>query len=174
MEKKKGCLVGIVVFLFLVLIIIIAIISCSDDKKEPAPAIGEPAGEETAGEEAAEPAEPADEPEEIDTETLAAAALSLLEANFEGSATVEYDAEESSFNITPTDPAFVAEAIQVMEGSAQALKDWASLVESMKGLSESIAELIPDQYLQVVNPDNPELSLLILLDGYVDYNFADE
>lgn len=74
----------------------------------------------------------------------------------------------------PTDPAFVAEAIQVMEGSAQALKDWAFLVESMKGLSESIADLIPGQYLQVVNPANEDLSLLILLDGYVYYNFADE
>lgn len=169
MEKKKGCLVGVVVFLVLVLAIIIAIISCSDDKKEPAPVIPEPAGEE-----AAEPADGLEEPKDVDAAALAAAALSLLEANFEGTARVEYDAEESSFRITPTDPDFVAAAMVVMEGGDQALKDWAFLVESMKGLSESIADLIPGQYLQVVNPANEDLSLLILLDGYVYYNFADE
>ncbi len=161
MEKRKGCLVGVVVFLFVILIIIIAIISCSDDKKEPVPQ-ADPAGDEIA------------EPPVDDAAALAAAALSLLEANFEGTARVEYDAEESSFRITPTDPDFVAAAMVVMEGGDQALKDWAFLVESMKGLSESIADLIPGQYLQVVNPANEDLSLLILLDGYVYYNFADE
>lgn len=166
MEKKKGCLVGVVVFLVLVLAIIIAIISCSDDKKEPAPVIPEPAGEEAA--------EPADGPEGINTETLAAAALVLLERDFKDVATVSYDAEESSFNITPTDPAFIAEALEVMTGDAGALKSWGRMVESMQGLSKTIAKTLPNHYLQVVNPDNPDLSLLILLDGYVYYNFADE
>jgi hypothetical protein len=33
---------------------------------------------------------------------------------------------------------------------------------------------LPNHYLQLVNPSNPELSLLILLDGYVFYDFTDE
>ncbi len=161
MEKRKGCLVGVVVFLFVILIIIIAIISCSDDKKEPVPQ-ADPAGDEIA------------EPPVDDTAALAAAALMLLEESYEGIATVEYDAGESSFNITPTDPDFVAASMAIMTGDAGALESWGGMVESLKGLSGSIAKTLPNHYLQLVNPSNPELSLLILLDGYVFYDFTDE
>lgn len=167
MEKKKGCLGGVLIFLILILIIIILIVSCGDDKEEPALSTG------PAGKEVAEP--PAEEPgKEVDTATLAAVALSLIEDNFEGIAVVSYDADQKSFNITPTDPDFVAAAMAVMEGGSQALDDWAFMVESMEGLSRSISNTLPGHYLQLVNPANPELSLLILLDGYVFYNFADE
>jgi len=162
MEKKKGCLGGIVIILLLILIIV-AINSCGGDKEKETIAPPEGPAESTPPEN-----------KETDTAALVPIALGLLEENFEGIGIVSYREDEKSFCVTPTDPAFVAGAMEVMDGNAEVLESWTVMVESMVGLSKSISKTLPGHYLQIVNPVNDELSLLIVLDGLVIYNLADE
>lgn len=120
-----------------------------------------------------EPVTAQDEPQEIDIdiEFLEESVLIILEENFEGFAEVEFVKEEETFYLTPTDPAIISELMDAIDGQAYAVEGWEGLVESQIGLSESIKELLPGYWISLRNPANPELSLLVVSDGIVLYDF---
>jgi hypothetical protein len=114
-----------------------------------------------------------EEPEEyeVDIEVLEQLVLNLLVENMGDVAEIEFVKEEETFYITPTAPSFVLEVMDAVEGQAYAVEGWEGLVESKIGLSKSIEELLPGYWLSLRNPVNPELSLLIVSDGFVLYDF---
>jgi len=106
-----------------------------------------------------------------DIETLEQNALSILEENFEGTADVEFVKEEETFYLTPTDPTFMSELMDTVNGQAYAVESWEALVENQIGFSESMKELFQGYRIAIRNPANPELSLLVVSDGVVLYDF---
>jgi len=100
--------------------------------------------------------------------------LSLLRDNFGDSADIEFVKEETTFYITPSDPAFILEVANMISGGSQSTEDWNNLVESFRSMSESSQEMLPDYWYSLRNPANPDNLLLIVSNGYVIYNFMDE
>ena len=155
---------GFVVLLVIVISLIVIIVSCSDTEEEPA----------------AEPEEVVEgEPEEVeeelqDNEALEQLALAIMQDNFEGMADIEFVQEEKTFYITPTDPAFTVEVVNAFEGDPGALEGWNGLVDSFKGMSETMGETLPGYWISLRNPVNLENVLLIVSDGSVIYNFIED
>lgn len=110
----------------------------------------------------------------IKDEIVVLLTLGILEDNFEGIADIELDKENKIFYITVTDPAFILEILNALEGDTEALKDWEFLVDTAKDLSESISENITGYSIQYLNPANTENTLLMVQDGVVLYNFIDD
>jgi hypothetical protein len=126
-----------------------------------------------------EPAKVLEEPQEVveeskDNEALEQVVLSLLRDNFGDSADIEFVKEETTFYITPSDPAFILEVANMISGGSQSTEDWNNLVESFRSMSESSQEMLPDYWYSLRNPANPDNLLLIVSNGYVIYNFMDE
>ncbi len=101
------------------------------------------------------------------------AVLEILEENFSEIAKIELDSKEKAFFITATDPAFIIEAISAMEGDVTAINSWNNLVESFETLSKGIKETLPGYVLSLKNPVDETKIILMVVDGFVIYNFLD-
>jgi hypothetical protein len=129
---------------------------------------------------AAEPEEVVvDEPEEVvveqqDNEALEQAVLKLMQDSFEGTADIEFVQEEETFYITPTDPAFILDLVDMGAGESHALEAWDSFVDEFKVMSETMGETLPGYWVSLRNPANPDNLLLIASDGSIIYNFIED
>ncbi|MFO8193052.1 MAG: hypothetical protein R6U08_09910 [Bacillota bacterium] len=108
--------------------------------------------------------------EGLDIEGIEQEYCGLLQESFADDAAVEFDKAEITYYITPSDSAFMDVVMDALEGEDSAVKDWESFTEAMIELSEFTKEVLPGYWLEVRNPLNPELSVLILKDGAIAYD----
>lgn len=98
----------------------------------------------------------------------------MVEA-FSSTSEVEYDSSADMLTILPTDERFTMEIFYMMLGHEENIRDWDVLVESLTELSSSISEIVDeDIQIAILNPEDSERVLLLVQDGFVLYNFADD
>jgi hypothetical protein len=105
----------------------------------------------------------------VDNSYLIQVALELLQENFTGTGTVEYDEEMKAFKVMPTDPNFILEVVAIMEGELD-IANWNGVVDGVAGVSASLSELLgvgEGYQVLIVNPANPDRYLLQVTDGIV-------
>lgn len=101
-------------------------------------------------------------------------ALSILEENMGEFADIEFKETEKMFVLTPTDPAFTVEMLQMMEGT-KSHDDWIYMTDSFVTLTESIAGVLGNGYLlAVANPANPDNIIFSAMDGVALYDVFNE
>ena len=140
--------------------------------------------EETAEVEEVEEIE--EEPEEIEEieetaeeiefsrEDKLSLAVMIMQSDFEEIANVEYDAEQDAIVIIPTEQGFSDELLYMMTGLMDRAS-WDSMVENFQYLSETMTELVDaDLKFAIANPENTDNMILVVQDGVVMYNVADE
>lgn len=90
-------------------------------------------------------------------------------------AEVEYDSSADMLTIFPTDEGFTMEIFYMMLGHEENIRDWDILVESLTELSSSVSGIVDeDIQIAILNPEDSERVLLLVQDGFVLYNFADD
>ena len=63
----------------------------------------------------------------------------------------------------------------MMLGHEEYIRDWDILVESLTELSVSVSGIVDeDIQIAILNPEDSERVLLLVQDGFVLYNFADD
>ena len=94
---------------------------------------------------------------------------------FSSMAEVEYDSSADMLTIFPTDEGFTMEIFYMMLGHEENIRDWDILVESLTELSISVSGIVDeDIQIAILNPEDSERVLLLVQDGFVLYNFADD
>ena len=94
---------------------------------------------------------------------------------FSSMAEVDYDSSADMLTIFPTDEGFTMEIFYMMLGHEESIRDWDILVESLTELSISVSEMVDeDIQIAILNPEDSERVLLLVQDGFVLYNFADD
>ena len=94
---------------------------------------------------------------------------------FSSMAEVEYDSSADMLTIFPTDEGFTMEIFYMMLGHEESIRDWDVLVESLTELSSSVSEMVDEDIsIAILNPEDSEKVLLLVQDGFVLYNFANE
>ena len=94
---------------------------------------------------------------------------------FSNMAEIEYDSSADMLTIFPTDEGFTMEIFYMMLGHEESIRDWDILVESLTELSISVSEMVDeDIQIAILNPEDSERVLLLVQDGFVLYNFADD
>lgn len=151
---------------------------CSDDVVVEEEEVVEDEIEEVVEEEEVEVKHVSDteveEEYDIDRETRIELALMALDDNMSAVGFIHYNEEEDIIEITPTDPAFTDDLFLVVSGMASP-DSWNDMVESFKGLSESLTLLVDEDIsLGLLNPENESRYILVINDGYVLYNVVDE
>ena len=99
----------------------------------------------------------------------------MMSDAFSSMAEVEYDSSADMLTIFPTDEGFTMEIFYMMLGHEENIRDWDVLVESLTELSISVSEMVDeDIQIAILNPEDSERVLLLVQDGFVLYNFADD
>ena len=94
---------------------------------------------------------------------------------FSSMSEVEYDSSADMLTIFPTDEGFTMEIFYMMLGHEENIRDWDILVESLTELSVSVSGIVDeDIQIAILNPEDSERVLLLVQDGFVLYNFADD
>ena len=134
--------------------------------------------EETVVEEVEEEIEEIDEEvEEVEysREDRVFIAHAMMADAFSSIAEVEYDSSADMLTIFPTDEGFTMEIFYMMLGHEESIRDWNVLVESLTELSVSVSGVVDeDIQIAILNPEDSERVLLLVQDGFVLYNFADD
>lgn len=108
-------------------------------------------------------------PTTADTAAMDEAILVILQDNF-GKENVTFDKELMTFSIVPADEGFLTELAAALEGDADAIESWNTMVENFVSLSNSINDLGSGYILSITNPTNPDNTLLMVMDGIVFYD----
>lgn len=161
-------------FLGLTVVGILLFGACSDmgetveEKKEPV--------EEVVEKEKVEVVEEVEEIKEepVDNSALEQLMLTIMQDNFKGIADVTFNAENKAYIILPTDDGFTQELFGVINGALP--KDsWNGLLESSKDMSNAIKEQVgPGYQVHMLNPTNPDNTILSLMDGIVFYDAVNQ
>ncbi|MBL1228725.1 hypothetical protein IW492_05695 [Enterococcus sp. BWB1-3] len=123
--------------------------------------------EKEDAEQAAKKEEDAESSEDIKAEL----ALIMFRDSFEGTATVDYKAENKLFTVTSTQADFTASLVGLQYGVVPA-DTWNELVDNFISMSESLSTSVGKGYtISLVNPENTDNTLLMVVDGIVTYNF---
>lgn len=97
--------------------------------------------------------------------------LQALKANFEGQATVEFSKEGQAFFILPVSESMKSALVQAYNQPALVKEAWADMVENFRLASEEYGQILGTGYrLHLLNPENPENSLVSVSDGQVTYD----
>ena len=100
-------------------------------------------------------------------------ALAMMEKNFEGTATIDYDEEQDAITILPTDPDF-AKAIVFLQTGDLSMDNWYELRDSYVDLSEQLGNAVGEGVIiSLLNPSNPDRTILTVVDGAVFYDAFD-
>ena len=100
-------------------------------------------------------------------------ALAMMEKNFEGTATIDYDEENDAITILPTDPEF-AKAIVFLQTGDLSMDNWYELRDSYVDLSEQLGSAVGEGVIiSLLNPSNPDRTILTVVDGAVFYDAFD-
>ena len=131
---------------------------------------------EVAGvKEVEEEVEQVNEEVEYSREDRVSIAYVMMADAFSSMAEVEYDSSADMLTIFPTDEGFTMEIFYMMLGHEEHIRDWEVLVESLTELSSSVSEMVDeDIQIAILNPEDSERVLLLVQDGFVLYNFADD
>ena len=131
--------------------------------------------EETVVEETEEEIEEEAEVVEYSREDRVFIAHVMMDDAFSSMSEVEYDASADMLTIFPTDEGFTMEIFFMMLGHEESIRDWDNLVESLTELSSSVSGIVDeDIQIAILNPEDSEKVLLLVQDGFVLYNFADD
>ena len=98
--------------------------------------------------------------------------LTTIQNGMSGMATVTLDGRD--FCVLPTDTGLINEIRRVMDGQSGAVASWDKLVQSSVDESNAISLQLPGYELLMMNPTNPDLFLLEVMDGNIIYNFASQ
>lgn len=100
-------------------------------------------------------------------------ALAMMEKNFEGTATIDYDEENDAITILSTDPEF-ARAIVFLQTGDLSMDNWYELRDSYVHLSEELGNAVGEGIIiSLLNPSNPDRTILTVVDGAVFYDAFD-
>ena len=143
-------------------------------KEEKIEVVEEDSGVEEVEEEAEQVSEEVEEVEYSREERVFIAHLMMIDA-FSDMSEVEYDSSADMITIFPTDERFTMEIFYMMLGHEENIRDWEVLVESLTELSSSVSGIVDeDIQIAILNPEDSERVLLLVQDGFVLYNFADD
>lgn len=99
-----------------------------------------------------------------------AVVLGIYQKNFEEGMEVVLEEETKTFKFYSNDQQFTKELVAMLNG-AKDNQDWNGMVESFRGMSEKGVEILGKGYgIMVMNPVNPDKSLLYVIDGVVVYD----
>ena len=143
-------------------------------EQEPEETEQEPEEIEEVVEEEPEPEEEAVEitPEE-ERRLRTSLAVSLMERSFENTATIRYNEESDSITILPTDEDFAMAIMFLISGDIP-MSEWYTLRDSFVEMSLSINENVGEGItISLLNPSNPDLTILTVVDGIVFYDAFD-
>ena len=135
------------------------------------------AEEEEPIEEAVAEPEPEEEAVEITPEEerqlRTSLAVSLMESSFKNTATIRYSEESDSITILPTDEDFAMAIMFLISGDIP-MSEWYTLRDSFVEMSLSINENVGEGItISLLNPSNPDLTILTVVDGIVFYDAFD-
>ena len=143
-------------------------------KEEKIEVVEEDSGVKEVEKEAEQVSEKAEEVEYSREERVFIAHVMMIDA-FSSMSEVEYDASADMLTIFPTDERFTMEIFYMMLGYEENIRDWDVLVESLTELSSSVSGIVDeDIQIAILNPEDSERVLLLVQDGFVLYNFADD
>lgn len=103
--------------------------------------------------------------------------IASLKKDYEGLAKVDLDKENKIIKIIPEED--LKKAIEILiateDSESTIRKNWDKVVNGFKDLSKKIGdEIDPDYTFEISNPNNFDKSILIVQNGAVIYNFADD
>jgi hypothetical protein len=107
-------------------------------------------------------------------EFLIESALNIMKSSFENYAKAEVNKADKMFILTPTDATVIGAFAFVAAGNTEVLPAYEEYVQSQIEMSKAIADLLPEYSVATANPNNTDLLLLVIWNGIVIYNFADE
>ena len=100
-------------------------------------------------------------------------ALAIMEKNFEGTAIIDYDEENDAITILSKDPEF-AKGIVLLQTGTYSMDNWYELRDSYVDLSEQLGNTVGEGIiLSLLNPSNPDRTILTVVDGVVFYDAFD-
>ena len=100
-------------------------------------------------------------------------ALAIMEKNFEGTAIIDYDEENDAITILSKDPEF-AKGIVLLQTGTYSMDNWYELRDSYVYLSEQLGNTVGEGIiLSLLNPSNPDRTILTVVDGVVFYDAFD-
>ena len=100
-------------------------------------------------------------------------ALAIMEKNFEGTAIIDYDEENDAITILSKDPEF-AKGIVLLQTGTYSMDNWYELRDSYVDLSEQLGNTVGEGIiLSLLNPSNPDRTILTVVDGAVFYDAFD-
>ena len=100
-------------------------------------------------------------------------ALAMMENNFEGTATIDYDEENDAITILPTDPDF-ATAIVFLQTGDLPMDTWYELRDNYAYMSEELGKAVGEGIvISLLNPSNPDNTILSVVDGVIFYDAFD-
>lgn len=101
-------------------------------------------------------------------------ALNLMEEHLGDVADIKLDRDEKTFSITITQDEVIHELAMVFNGELS-IDNWHGLVDSIEYMANSINDLLGGGYtVEIVNPLNTENVLLIIYDGVILYDVAND
>lgn len=103
--------------------------------------------------------------------------IASLKKHYEGFAKVNLDKENKIVQIIPEeDFKKIIEILFTFEFSEPIMREgWDKMVNDFKNISKKIGdEIDPDYALEILNPNNFDKSILIIKNGMILYNFADD
>lgn len=100
-------------------------------------------------------------------------ALAIMEKNFEETAIIDYDEENDAITILSKDPEF-AKGIVLLQTGTYSMDNWYELRDSYVELSEQLGNTVGEGIiLSLLNPSNPDRTILTVVDGVVFYDAFD-
>ena len=100
-------------------------------------------------------------------------ALAMMEENFDGVATIDYDEEQDVITILPTDPGF-ASAILFLQTGDLSMDTWYELRDNYAYMSEELGKAVGEGVIiSLLNPSNPDNTILTVVDGVIFYDAFD-
>jgi RNA polymerase subunit RPABC4/transcription elongation factor Spt4 len=115
-----------------------------------------------------------DDIRELDDESFAEFNLSVLVEVFEGVAEIEYDAALKQYSILFTDPRMALDVVLAQTGDSEDIERWNEIVDSTIKMSEFIAEVNSGYKIEIINTLNQDENLLVVMDGFVLFNYIDD
>lgn len=97
-----------------------------------------------------------------------------MEKNLDGMVTVFYNSSEDLYQMDATDPQLIAEIEQLLIYHAGE-EEWAGISEDLAAASERIEKRTgKDSAIMFMNPEYPDLYLLLVQDGEILYNVTND
>lgn len=109
--------------------------------------------------------------DDFQTDILEEMMLLMFQESFDGDTLVRFEKDAKLYIFTPLNEDIGLGAVFAAAGNKENLEAWDYLVESMRGLSETITEQLGSGYsVALVNPANHDNYLALIIDGVVVFD----